>query len=69
MTVRGIRSFDRIYTSVGGAPGYGRHLYAPYTLTESRVRSELAHPEQSGALDAAEPRARSAASPRPAPHE
>lgn len=43
MTVQDIRSFNRFYTNVIGALDYGRHLYAPYTLTESRVLYELAH--------------------------
>lgn len=43
MTVQDIRSFNRFYTNVIGALDHGRHLYAPYTLTESRVLYELAH--------------------------
>ncbi|MFF3334744.1 GNAT family N-acetyltransferase [Streptomyces sp. NPDC002888] len=43
MTVQDIRAFNRFYTNVIGALDYGRHLYAPYTLTESRVLYELAH--------------------------
>lgn len=42
MTVQDIRSFNRFYTGVIGALDYGRHLYAPYTLTKSRVLYELA---------------------------
>ncbi|QNS06130.1 bifunctional helix-turn-helix transcriptional regulator/GNAT family N-acetyltransferase [Streptomyces xanthii] len=55
MTVQDIRSFNRFYTNVIGALDYGRHLYAPYTLTESRVLYELAHTEH---VDAADLRAR-----------
>ncbi|MFE1952375.1 GNAT family N-acetyltransferase [Streptomyces sp. NPDC059524] len=55
MTVQDIRSFNRFYTNVIGALDYSRHLYAPYTLTESRVLYELAHTEH---VDAADLRAR-----------
>ncbi|WP_420033766.1 bifunctional helix-turn-helix transcriptional regulator/GNAT family N-acetyltransferase [Streptomyces sp. cg28] len=55
MTVHDIRSFNRFYTNVIGALDYSRHLYAPYTLTESRVLYELAHTEH---VDAADLRAR-----------
>ncbi|MGY0486431.1 bifunctional helix-turn-helix transcriptional regulator/GNAT family N-acetyltransferase [Streptomyces sp. WG-D5] len=51
MTVHDIRSFNRFYTNVIGALDYGRHLYAPYTLTESRVLYELAHTEKVDAAD------------------
>ncbi|MFE6283326.1 GNAT family N-acetyltransferase [Streptomyces sp. NPDC057877] len=51
MTVQDIRSFNRFYTNVIGALDYGRHLYAPYTLTESRVLYELAHAPQTDAAD------------------
>ncbi|MFI7006985.1 GNAT family N-acetyltransferase [Streptomyces sp. NPDC050145] len=51
MTVQDIRSFNRFYTNVIGALDYGRHLYAPYTLTESRVLYELAHTEHVDAAD------------------
>ncbi|WP_338696711.1 helix-turn-helix domain-containing GNAT family N-acetyltransferase [Streptomyces sp. Q6] len=51
MTVHDIRSFNRFYTNVIGALDYGRHLYAPYTLTESRVLYELAHTEHVDAAD------------------
>ncbi|WP_055490106.1 bifunctional helix-turn-helix transcriptional regulator/GNAT family N-acetyltransferase [Streptomyces sp. TP-A0356] len=54
MTVQDIRSFNRFYTNVIGALDYGRHLYAAYTLTESRVLYELAH---APAMDAADLRA------------
>ncbi|MGW2742130.1 bifunctional helix-turn-helix transcriptional regulator/GNAT family N-acetyltransferase [Streptomyces sp. NPDC001450] len=55
MTVQDVRAFNRFYTGVIGALDYGRHLYAPYTLTESRVLYELAHDRQ---LDAADLRTR-----------
>ncbi|WP_330339841.1 bifunctional helix-turn-helix transcriptional regulator/GNAT family N-acetyltransferase [Streptomyces sp. NBC_00557] len=51
MTVQDVRAFNRFYTGVIGALDYGRHLYAPYTLTETRVLYELA---QAPHLDAAE---------------
>jgi DNA-binding MarR family transcriptional regulator/N-acetylglutamate synthase-like GNAT family acetyltransferase len=51
MTVQEIRSFNRFYTNVIGALDYGRHLYAPYTLTESRVLYELAHGPRMDAAD------------------
>ncbi|MFB8772913.1 bifunctional helix-turn-helix transcriptional regulator/GNAT family N-acetyltransferase [Streptomyces broussonetiae] len=51
MTVQDIRSFNRFYTNVIGALDYGRHLYAPYTLTESRVLYELAHAPHTDAAD------------------
>ncbi|MEU1200495.1 helix-turn-helix domain-containing GNAT family N-acetyltransferase [Streptomyces sp. NPDC005813] len=51
MTVQDIRSFNRFYTNVIGALDYGRHLYAPYTLTESRVLYELAHSRGADAAD------------------
>ncbi|MFF3405902.1 GNAT family N-acetyltransferase [Streptomyces sp. NPDC002742] len=51
MTIQDIRSFNRFYTNVIGALDYGRHLYAPYTLTESRVLYELAHTPQTDAAD------------------
>ncbi|MFE6894039.1 GNAT family N-acetyltransferase [Streptomyces sp. NPDC057694] len=51
MTVHDIRSFNRFYTNVIGALDYSRHLYAPYTLTESRVLYELAHSEHVDAAD------------------
>ncbi|MFD8425871.1 GNAT family N-acetyltransferase [Streptomyces sp. NPDC059466] len=51
MTVQDIRSFNRFYTNVIGALDYGRHLYAPYTLTESRVLYELAHSPRAEATD------------------
>ncbi|MER7402493.1 bifunctional helix-turn-helix transcriptional regulator/GNAT family N-acetyltransferase [Streptomyces sp. NPDC000070] len=51
MTVQDIRSFNRFYTNVIGALDHGRHLYAPYTLTESRVLYELAHAPRTDAAD------------------
>jgi len=51
MTVQDIRSFNRFYTNVIGALDYGRHLYAPYTLTETRVLYELAHARRTDAAD------------------
>ncbi|MEU6916566.1 bifunctional helix-turn-helix transcriptional regulator/GNAT family N-acetyltransferase [Streptomyces olindensis] len=51
MTVQDIRSFNRFYTNVIGALDYGRRLYAPYTLTESRVIYELAHAPRTDAAD------------------
>ncbi|WP_405879886.1 bifunctional helix-turn-helix transcriptional regulator/GNAT family N-acetyltransferase [Streptomyces sp. NBC_01136] len=51
MTIQDIRSFNRFYTNVIGALDYGRHLYAPYTLTESRVLYELAHSARTDAAD------------------
>jgi DNA-binding MarR family transcriptional regulator/GNAT superfamily N-acetyltransferase len=51
MTVQDIRSFNRFYTNVIGALDYSRHLYAPYTLTESRVLYELAHSPHTDAAD------------------
>ncbi|MGJ5755700.1 MarR family transcriptional regulator with acetyltransferase activity [Streptomyces puniciscabiei] len=54
MTVQDVRAFNRFYTGVIGALDYGRHLYAPHTLTEARVLYELA---QAPHLDAADLRA------------
>ncbi|MFJ9895047.1 GNAT family N-acetyltransferase [Streptomyces sp. NPDC091280] len=51
MTVQDIRSFNRFYTNVIGALDYSRHLYAPFTLTESRVLYELAHSADTDAAD------------------
>jgi DNA-binding MarR family transcriptional regulator len=51
MTVQDIRSFNRFYTNLIGALDYGRHLYAPYTLTESRVLYELAHSPRTDVAD------------------
>ncbi|QCX76724.1 N-acetylglutamate synthase [Streptomyces sp. YIM 121038] len=51
MSVQEIRSFNRFYTNLIGALDYSRHLYAPYTLTESRVLYELAHSVRTDAAD------------------
>lgn len=51
MTVQDIRAFNRFYTNVIGALDYSRQLYAPYTLTESRVLYELAHSARTDAAD------------------
>ncbi|WP_409471996.1 bifunctional helix-turn-helix transcriptional regulator/GNAT family N-acetyltransferase [Streptomyces sp. HC307] len=51
MIVQDIRAFNRFYTNVIGALDYGRHLYAPYTLTEARVLYELAHSARTDAAD------------------
>ncbi|EPH42382.1 helix-turn-helix domain-containing GNAT family N-acetyltransferase [Streptomyces aurantiacus] len=51
MSVQEIRSFNRFYTNLIGALDYSRHLYAPYTLTESRVLYELAHSPRTDAAD------------------
>jgi DNA-binding MarR family transcriptional regulator/GNAT superfamily N-acetyltransferase len=51
MTVHDIRAFNRFYTNVIGALDYSRLLYAPYTLTESRVLYELAHSPRTDAAD------------------
>ncbi|QEU94246.1 bifunctional helix-turn-helix transcriptional regulator/GNAT family N-acetyltransferase [Streptomyces kanamyceticus] len=46
-----IRAFNRFYTNLIGALDYSRHLYVPYTLTESRVLYELAHAPHLDAAD------------------
>ncbi|MFD5590969.1 GNAT family N-acetyltransferase [Streptomyces griseorubiginosus] len=51
MTVQDVRAFNRFYTNVIGALDYSRQLYAPYTLTESRVLYELAHSPRTDAAD------------------
>ncbi|MFF8843043.1 GNAT family N-acetyltransferase [Streptomyces sp. NPDC015127] len=51
MSVHEIRAFNRFYTNVIGALDYGKHLYTPYTLTESRVLYELAHSPRTDAAD------------------
>ncbi|WP_405617772.1 GNAT family N-acetyltransferase [Streptomyces sp. NBC_01508] len=43
MTIQEIRAFNRFYTNLIGALNYSKHLYTPYTLTESRLLYELAH--------------------------
>ncbi|MCI3223158.1 helix-turn-helix domain-containing GNAT family N-acetyltransferase [Streptomyces sp. NP-1717] len=54
MSIQEIRAFNRFYTNLIGALNYGKHLYTPYTLTESRLLYELAHAPRT---DAAELRA------------
>lgn len=49
--VHEIRAFNRFYTNLIGALDYSRHLYLPYTLTESRVLYELAHSPRTDAAD------------------
>ncbi|MFF3556386.1 bifunctional helix-turn-helix transcriptional regulator/GNAT family N-acetyltransferase [Streptomyces tsukubensis] len=51
MVIQEIRAFNRFYTNLIGALDYGRHLYTPYTLTESRVLYELAHSPRTDAAD------------------
>lgn len=51
MTVQDVRAFSRFYTNVIGALDYSRQLYAPFTLTESRVLYELAHAPRTDAAD------------------
>ncbi|MFJ8074828.1 GNAT family N-acetyltransferase [Streptomyces sp. NPDC096176] len=51
MPIQEIRAFNRFYTNVIGALDYGKHLYTPYTLTESRVLYELAHSPRTDAAD------------------
>ncbi|MGX1882620.1 bifunctional helix-turn-helix transcriptional regulator/GNAT family N-acetyltransferase [Streptomyces sp. NPDC055287] len=51
MAVQEIRAFNRFYTNLIGALDYSRHLYTPYTLTESRVLYELAHSARTDAAD------------------
>ncbi|MBT2488181.1 MarR family transcriptional regulator [Streptomyces sp. ISL-96] len=43
MAIKEVRAFNRFYTNLIGALDYSRHLYTPYTLTESRILYELAH--------------------------
>ncbi|WP_329387474.1 bifunctional helix-turn-helix transcriptional regulator/GNAT family N-acetyltransferase [Streptomyces sp. NBC_01716] len=54
MSIQEIRAFNRFYTNLIGALNYSKHLYTPYTLTESRLLYELAHTPRT---DAAELRA------------
>jgi DNA-binding MarR family transcriptional regulator/GNAT superfamily N-acetyltransferase len=51
MPVQEIRAFNRFYTNLIGALDYSKHLYTPYTLTESRVLYELAHSPRTDAAD------------------
>ncbi|GGT16352.1 GNAT family N-acetyltransferase [Streptomyces kurssanovii] len=51
MPIQEIRAFNRFYTNLIGALDYGKHLYTPYTLTESRVLYELAHSPRTDAAD------------------
>ncbi|WP_274558797.1 bifunctional helix-turn-helix transcriptional regulator/GNAT family N-acetyltransferase [Streptomyces spiramyceticus] len=51
MAVQEIRAFNRFYTNLIGALDYSRHLYTPYTLTESRVLYELTHSPHTDAAD------------------
>ncbi len=51
MSIHEIRAFNRYYTNLIGALDYGKHLYTPYTLTESRVLYELAHSPRTDAAD------------------
>ncbi|MGW6744010.1 bifunctional helix-turn-helix transcriptional regulator/GNAT family N-acetyltransferase [Streptomyces sp. NPDC055025] len=51
MAVQEVRAFNRFYTNLIGALDYSRHLYTPYTLTESRVLYELAHAPRTDAAD------------------
>lgn len=51
MAIQEIRAFNRFYTNLIGALDYSRHLYTPYTLTESRVLYELAHSARTDAAD------------------
>lgn len=49
--IQEMRAFNRFYTNLIGALDYSRHLYVPYTLTESRVLYELAHSPHTDAAD------------------
>ncbi|RDG36749.1 helix-turn-helix domain-containing GNAT family N-acetyltransferase [Streptomyces corynorhini] len=51
MAVQEVRAFNRFYTNLIGALDYSKHLYTPYTLTESRVLYELAHATRTDAAD------------------
>ncbi|MFF1375962.1 GNAT family N-acetyltransferase [Streptomyces sp. NPDC058308] len=50
-TVHEMRAFNRFYTNLIGALDYSRHLYVPYTLTESRVLYELVRVPHADAAD------------------
>lgn len=49
--IHDIRAFNRFYTNLIGALDYSKHLYTPYTLTESRVLYELTHSPRTDAAD------------------
>ncbi|MCX4582038.1 helix-turn-helix domain-containing GNAT family N-acetyltransferase [Streptomyces sp. NBC_01481] len=51
MPIQEIRAFNRFYTNLIGALDYSKHLYTPYTLTESRVLYKLAHSPRTDAAD------------------
>lgn len=51
MVIQEVRAFNRFYTNLIGALDYSKHLYTPYTLTESRVLYELAHSPRTDAAD------------------
>ncbi|TQK44700.1 MarR family transcriptional regulator with acetyltransferase activity [Streptomyces sp. SLBN-118] len=51
MAIQEIRAFNRFYTNLIGALDYSKHLYTPYTLTESRVLYEIAHSPRTDAAD------------------
>ncbi|WP_447041977.1 bifunctional helix-turn-helix transcriptional regulator/GNAT family N-acetyltransferase [Streptomyces sp. DSM 118878] len=46
-----MRAFNRFYTNLIGVLDYSRHLYVPYTLTESRVLYELSLAPHTDAAD------------------
>ncbi|MFF4230119.1 GNAT family N-acetyltransferase [Streptomyces sp. NPDC001820] len=51
MPINEVRAFNRFYTNLIGALDYSKHLYTPYSLTESRVLYELAHSPRTDAAD------------------